>query len=64
MFTYANAPAAGEGVGVQLPGQNNGVSTEKTAQIQALSSRLGMSPLRAALVLDLLRDEPWRSGAL
>jgi len=60
--TYANAPAASEGIGVQkLPSQNNQPITERTAQIKALSSRVGMSEAMAALVLGLLREEPWRS---
>jgi hypothetical protein len=60
LLTYDNAPALGQGVGVLLGGRNTDVPSEKLAQIQVLSSRLGLSRPLAGVVLGLLREEPWK----
>ncbi len=60
--THANAPAAGEGVGVQLAGRNIETLTEKQAQTQVLSSRIGVSEPVAALLLSLIRGEPYHAA--
>jgi len=62
MLTQHNAPARGEGVIVQLAGQNTTTSNEKAIQMQVLSSRLGLSGPMADLILSLLRGEPYRHG--
>ena len=62
MLAQQNAPARGEGVVVQLAGQNTTTSTEKSVQMQVLSNRLGLSGPVADLILSLLRGEPYRHG--